>query len=238
MVDTAPTFLALVGSLFDDVSRGVAITSLPALVAASSNFSGTAGAAGNLWTTLLLSGILTCGGGWIVQLFNLNHPQWSLGIPTIISGKGSILLDSLEFWAAMIASVVYCSITRLHPSLEPISELIMSILPPELTLNSDKSIGVDPEIASALTILVLGTLYCSKVIIKLISASNTRRRTSAARSARERKETDSLDWMEDGVSTQQKGSNANSGARVVKATGREGTGQVKSRKKKSKEGRT
>ena len=238
MGETAPTFIALVGACFDGVARGIAITALPVLLAASPKFSATSETAGNLWTTLLLSGILTCGGGWIVQLFNLNQTQWSLGIPSIISGKGNLLLDSLEFCAAMIASLVHASITRSHSALEPISDVIMSVIPHELAIQSDKSMGVDPEIARAITIMVLGSLYCFKVIINLIIASGSRRRASALKSAREKKERASTDWMEDGHSNQQKGSTASSGAKVVKASGREGSVQVKSRKKKGKEGKS
>ena len=228
---TAPTFVNLVGAYFDGIARGLSITSIPSVLASSPGFSSQ-----GIWTTALLSGIMTCGGGWIVQLFKLNAPQWSLGVPTILSGSGPFILDSLEFWAAMLTSVVYCALLRLYPSLSPVSDFLEPLLPQDLLSTLGKGTGalVQPDIARAIAILLLGSLYCAKVITNLVLDSRTTRRRVAAQSARERREKESDDWMEMDVLDQPKGVKGK-GGEVVKATGRDGAGQVKNRRKKGKD---
>ncbi|ORX38863.1 hypothetical protein BD324DRAFT_569248, partial [Kockovaella imperatae] len=176
MTSTAPTFINIIGAYFDGIARGIVLTSLPDLLASSPRFA----SAANPWTVAVLSGIAACGGGWMVQTFNLPAAQWSIGSPSILSGTGPFILESLELWAVMLCSVVYCSLMRIHPSLSPISNLITPLIPRDLVSISAKASGngplVDAPIAWAFAIIILGSLYASKVITKLIMDSRSKRR--------------------------------------------------------------
>lgn len=147
----------------DGITRGATISALPALI-------GSSGKTSNWFTTTLLSGIGICGGGWLVQLFGLSLPEWSLGVPSVLNGG---LLNTMDFWGGMGVGIVYAALTGDHAEFEPIGNLFASVLPAEMTKGSASSAIVDPKTARAIAVLLLGSLFAARVITKSILSTNT-----------------------------------------------------------------
>ena len=222
IASTTPTPVNIFGSYIDGMTRGTTIGSLPSLIS-------TAGLSSNAWTTAILGGIATCGGGWIASGLGMNADEWKLGMPSVLNGG---LLDTLDLWAGMLVAILYAALSRSHEELEPISSYLAGVLPDDLVLLTAKTGGavVSTDIARAICVLVLGSLLCARVVTRLIltntSSIKTGRFKVKAKGHKEKKEKTLEEMLED--------EDKSNRAQAIKAPTKAITGGSKGAAKKNK----
>ena len=227
---TTPTFVDLSGAYVDGVARGLAIASIP------TSLSGTKLADASPWTVAFLTGIAHSSGAWVIQMFNLNAPKWSLGVPAILSGKSNHLLESMDLWAGMLIALVYYALMGMYKELEPLSGVLRVILPDDVMLKTARLGGpiVDADTARAVAVLLLGSLLFARVVTRLVV-----RTTPQVRTKKVVEKTDD-GWMDGDAGVNEKTGGKAKKTEVVKAPAKaqpEGSKGQSRKRGKSKETR-
>lgn len=162
--------LSLALALVDGLTRGVAITSMPAL------------APGMSWITpIILGAIATCGGGWIAQGMGMHKAAWAAGVPSVLDGG---VLGTLDVWGAMLGGLLYVALTQKHAALDGVRSLGLA-LPKEYRVTDEygDDLGiVDVGAARALVVILLTGLFAARSITEL--AVRWRARPSVKRDVR------------------------------------------------------
>ncbi|WVQ76074.1 hypothetical protein IAR50_005711 [Cryptococcus sp. DSM 104548] len=167
ILQTTPALLFNVFTAYiDGMTRGTTLSALPDLVSQSST--GLGGAA-NLTTYALLSSLAITSGGLFVGLFGLAGETWSIGVPSLLKGGA---LGTLDAWGAAMVSFVYLALAGGLPSLAPVTNVLLPLLPEEFLVSSSASPSasagttlVDPLHNRAICILLFGTLLAFRALI-------------------------------------------------------------------------
>jgi hypothetical protein len=145
-----PLLLQTFGAGVDALTRGTTVSSLPLALTASTS---------NLWSTVLLSGIAVCGGGWLIQGLGLNEEDWKLGMPSILNGG---LWGTLDLWGGMGAGLLYSALRGNHGESRHFTNLLAGMVPrDEVRIEGKELVG--PEFGRALIVLFLGGLLVLRV---------------------------------------------------------------------------
>lgn len=186
-----PLLLNLVTAAVDGLIRGTAIASLPPALSASGVKSS--------WWAQVLSGIAVSSSGWLVTGLGLNESEWRLSVPSVLHGG---VLNTLDLWGGMVAGLVYAGLTRSHPDLAGLGDTIAAVLPSHMVSirsvpNDDSKVKptVSPNIARAITVVILASLFLARVI--LTSAFNYRK-TDKPKARKEKKSSSSTAILGDG----------------------------------------
>ncbi len=148
VIGSAPALpLGLVLSLVDGLTRGVSVASMPALTEASTK------TAGSWLAPAVLGAIATCGGGWIAQTLGLAKESWAMGRPAVLGGG---VWDTLDVWAAMLATVAYSALDGRYPALRKVRPLVTEALPDDLEINTG--------VARAVAVLIFAGLFAARAL--------------------------------------------------------------------------
>lgn len=157
-----PLLLSLLGSIIDALARGVPISALPSALSSGQQQAS--------WITpLLLSAIATCAGGWIVQTFGLAEDEWRIGLPSVLQGG---IMGTLDVWAAMLVAFAHGGMRGSHPEFMPVTTWLRGVIPVHLQIlggGSERTAMVDPGVARAISVLLLGSLLILRVAINAFS---------------------------------------------------------------------
>ena len=168
--------LDIAGAYIDGITRGTTVSLL------SSSSLG-------VWARALVSGICISGGGWIVQLLNLNGEQWAVRTPAVLK-DGAGILDRLDTWSAVLLSVIYSILTNHNPNLftsegaattnpgngaiisPAIDTFIKDLVPvpgssPLGKAGFGTNMAIAPEMARAVVVVLMGSLLFARVITRL-----------------------------------------------------------------------
>lgn len=174
--------LDIAGAYIDGITRGTTVSIL------SSSSLG-------VWARALVSGLCISGGGWLIQLLNLNGEQWAVRTPAVLK-QGAGLLDRLDTWSAVLLSVIYSILTNPNPNLftsggvatansgngaiisPAIDTFIKDLVPVPVSTplgkaGFDTKMAIAPEMARAVVVVLMGSLLFARVITRLILPSSS-----------------------------------------------------------------